>query len=151
MPCIYYKRHLCIYIYIYIKYSFSFEKFFHIRYLQFCSHVSISAHKMPFDENTIFSTHDARCLSWIDFSITLGDRSYHVALTAKLYSERACRATMMNVEERRRGGTDGFTLGVSGARRKLYVNRLMERRFGYNWISLVRYCKYWQPGKLPTQ
>jgi len=54
-------------------------------------------------------------------------------------------------DERRETAKRGFTLVVSGARRELYVNRLMERRFGYNWISLVRYCKYWQPGKLPTQ
>lgn len=73
-----------------------------------------------------------------------------VVPAAKLYSERACRATMMNVEERDEAArlhsrpiwrtAQAICQSVDGA-----------ARFGYNWISLVRYCKYWQPGKLPTQ
>jgi hypothetical protein len=88
----------------------------------------------------------AQCLFYVNFSITLTEVITDVALTAKLQGTR-----VSNDDDERRCDEAARLLIVSGARRKLYVNRVMERRFGYNWISLVRYCKYWQAGKLPTQ
>jgi len=95
------------------------------------------------------SIYSAQCLFYVNFSITLTEVITDVPLLPPSYRERACRTMAMNA-----GGGEAARLLiiVSGARRsKLYVNRVMERRFGYNWIRLVRYCKYWQAGKLPTQ
>jgi len=78
--------------------------------------------------------------------IPVGELHSRRRVSRSLTTTTTTTTTTMNVDVRR--GSAASRL-VSGAR--LYVNRLMERRFGYNWISLVRYCKYWQPGKLPTQ
>jgi len=101
-----------IFLYIFVFSSWNF--FSEIFAIFFC--ISSLAHRMLFGENTIFSTHDARCLFWIDFSITLRDRGYHgrrsrhQVTTANSRVGRRWRASRSGEASER-----GFTLVVSGA------------------------------------
>lgn len=51
---------------------------------------------------------------------------------------------------RHRRDSNGFTSYLAHSEQAICQSAVgAAGRFGYNWISLVRYCKYWQPGKLP--
>lgn len=142
MPCIYYKRCLSVYL-------FSSQKFFLTRYPQFFLYINLGKQNAPRKYNFL----NARCTMSFPgrlFNYAQKPKLSRTSLPPPSYISNACVGrrwwTSRSDEAARLHSrpiwrtAQAICQSVDGA-----------ARFGYNWISLVRYCKYWQPGKLPTQ